>query len=87
MFKQVVLRFEERVSVDRLKDVVVNPEFSEKVIKKVGLLSRYIEAHLHSDVFVATKPTSDDLKREIDDFTALKNDLKEFEKRIFPAKK
>jgi energy-coupling factor transporter ATP-binding protein EcfA2 len=77
LFKAVVLRFEERVSVDRLGEVVVSPDFTEKVIEKVGLLGRYIEAHLHSDAYIEVKPTSDNLKREIDYFLALKKELKE----------
>lgn len=85
LFKAVVLRFEERVSVDRLEQVVVNPDFTEKVIAKIGLLGRYIEAHLHSDASMAVKPTSDDLKREIDAFLALKKELKEIREKIFEA--
>ena len=82
LFKEVVLRFEERVSVERLKEVVVLPDFTAKLITKVGTLSRYIEAHLHSDLYVATKPTSDELKREMEDFTALKKELSELRKSV-----
>lgn len=85
LFKAVVLRFEERVSVDRLGEVIVNPDYTEKVIAKVGLLGRYIEAHLHSDSFGAVKPTSDDLKNEIDAFLALKKELKEIREKVFEA--
>lgn len=83
LFKAVVLRFEERVSVDRLGEVIVSPDFTEKVIEKVGLLGRYIEAHLHSDVFGAVKPTSDNLKNEIDAFLTLKKELKEIREKAF----
>lgn len=82
LFKEVVLRFEERVSVERLKEVVVLPDFTSKLITKVGTLSRYIEAHLHSDLYVETKPTSDDLKREMEDFTAIKKELSELRKSV-----
>lgn len=85
LFKAVVLRFDERVSVDRLKEVVVLPEFTQKLIDKVGRLSRYIEAHLHSDTFVFTKPTSEDLRMEIDEFQKLKNELAEMRKTIIKA--
>jgi energy-coupling factor transporter ATP-binding protein EcfA2 len=80
LFQKVVLRFEERVSIERLKEVVIVPEFTNKIIEKVGLLSRYIEAHLHSDTFISTKPTSEDLKKEIDDFQKLKTELSEIRK-------
>lgn len=85
LFKAVVLRFDERVSVERLKEVVVLPEFTQKLIDKVGKLSRYIEAHLHSDTFVFTKPTSEDLKKEIDEFQNLKNELADMRKAILKA--
>lgn len=85
LFKQVVLRFDERVSVERLKEVVVLPEFTTKLITKVGTLSRYIEAHLHSDTFVATKPTSEDLKKEIEDFTTLQKELSELRKNVLKS--
>lgn len=82
LFKQVVLRFDERVSVERLREVVVLPTITERVIDKVGLLSRYIEAHLHSDSFVYTKPTTDDLKKEIAEFLSVKKELKEMRDKI-----
>lgn len=82
LFQKVVLRFEERVSIERLKDVVIVPEFTNKIIEKVGLLSRYIEAHLHSDTFISTKPTSEDLKKEIDDFQKLKSELNEIRRKV-----
>lgn len=73
----------QRVSVERLKDVVVLPQFTSKLIDKVGLLSRFIEAHLHSDTFGSPKPTSDDLKKEIDDFIILQKRIRSAEKRGF----
>jgi len=79
----VVLRFDERVGINRLVEVVVSLDFTEKVIAKVGLLGRYIEAHLHSDAFGAAKPISDDLKNEIDVFVALKKELKKIREKIF----
>ncbi|PTN04480.1 AAA domain-containing protein [Mangrovibacterium marinum] len=82
LFQAVVLRFDERVSVERLKDVVVLPDFTKKLIAKVGHLSRYIEAHLHSDTFVSNKPEPDDLKREMDEFNELKKELKELRNEI-----
>jgi hypothetical protein len=56
LFQAVVLRFDERISVERLKDVVVVPEFTNKLIEKVGQLSRYIDAHLHSDTYISCFP-------------------------------
>lgn len=85
LFQAVVLRFDERVSVERLKEVVVVPDFTKKLIDKVGQLSRYIEAHLHSDTFASNKPEPDDLKREIEEFSKLKNELKKLRNEIIKA--
>jgi len=80
LFAGVVLRFGERVSVDRLGKVAVDPAIRDEVIDKVGLLSRYIEGHLHSDQHLAQKPTPDVLQKEIDDFRAVKERHKAFKK-------
>ena len=85
LFKAVVLRFEERLSIGRLKDVYIEPEVRDEVIDKVGLLSRYIEGHLHSDAFVAHKPTTDMLQQEIDDYEALKKRHKAYVKACSEA--
>lgn len=85
LFQAVVLRFDERVSVERLEKVVVVPDFTKKLIAKVGQLSRYIEAHLHSDTFASNKPEPNDLKREIDEFSRLKNELKELRNAMIKA--
>ena len=80
LFAGVVLRFGERVSVDRLGKVVVDLTIRDEVIAKVGLLSLYIEGHLHSDQYLAQKPTPDVLQREIDDFRSIKERHKAFKK-------
>jgi ATPase subunit of ABC transporter with duplicated ATPase domains len=75
LFNEVVMRFDERISVGRLKDIVWDISIVKKVIDKYDLLSKYIEGHLHSDAFVATKPTCEMLVKEIDEFKALKKRL------------
>ena len=82
LFGNVVLRFGERVSIDRLKDVAIDLFIRDHVIHKVGLLSRYIGAHLHSDPFAAQKPTPETLYTEIQEFEALKKKHKEFLKSL-----
>lgn len=79
LFNKVVMRFDERISVGRLKDIVWDVSIVNEVSDKYEFLSRYIEGHLHSDAFVASKPTCEMLIKEIEDFKALKkrlNDLK-----------
>lgn len=80
LFGDVVRRFEERVSIERMKSVVIDPAIRDEVIEKVGMLSRYIQGHLHSDRFGAQKPTPDLLKRELESFEALRKRLKELKK-------
>ncbi len=85
LFNSVVKRFEERVSMERLREVVINDEIIQEVITKTGDVSRYIDAHLHSDGFAANKPTPKSLLDEIENFSRLVNkhkDLKKLSKSI-----
>lgn len=81
IFGRVVTRFEERVSVDRLKEVVADPEILSEVRQKYDLVSRYVTGHLHSDAFHAQPATSEKLKSEIDAFDALKIKIKGIRKQ------
>lgn len=81
LFGGVVNRFEERISFLRLEKVVWDRTIIREVIDRCGHLSRYIEAHLHSDTFVQ-KPSCSDLLKEIEDFQALKRRHKELVKAI-----
>lgn len=76
LFGDVVQRFNERISIERLKDVVIDDEIVNAVIEKTGFLSRYIEGHLHSDSFVFEKPTPELLLAEIDAFESIKRKQK-----------
>ncbi|MBK7316956.1 AAA family ATPase [Candidatus Villigracilis affinis] len=80
MFNEVVMRFSERISFGRLDGIVWDEEIAKAVIKKCETLSRFIEGHLHSDLFVATKPTPDTLLQEINDFNKLLDSLKALKK-------
>lgn len=81
LFGDVVRRFEERISIDRLKEAILDSDVVEAVIEKVGLLSRYIEGHSHSDAYLPVKPTVETLKAEIADFDGLKGKVKELKKK------
>ena len=72
LFNEVVKRFEERVSFDRLRDVILNQSIVEEVADKLGKLSRYIDAHLHSDNYAAERPTPATLLDEINAFETLR---------------
>jgi ABC-type lipoprotein export system ATPase subunit len=71
LFGEVLTRWEERISGDRLKNVYVDEGIRDEVIENTGRLSRYITAHSHSDVYVAQKPTCSMLEDEIKKFEDL----------------
>lgn len=81
LFSEVVMRFDERISFGRLKDIVWDRSIADEVIAKCELLSKYIEGHLHSDAMGAIKPTPDMLMDEIEAFEALKKRLKTLKKQ------
>lgn len=70
VFCGVVQRWDEQISIGVLKGVVVDPQISKEVIANIGRLSRFIEAHLHSDG--QEKPTVKTLVDEIELFEELK---------------
>lgn len=80
IFGSVVKRFEERVSIGRLKDVVADQEILTQVMQKYDVLSGFIGGHLASDEATARSLTPEMLKREIDDYEALRAKIKELRK-------
>lgn len=77
LFEGVVKRFDERISVGGLERVIISDEIVKQVVDKSGDLSRFIDAHLHSDTYAANKPTPKNLRDEIDAFTSLRKKLKD----------
>jgi len=73
LFSGVVLRFEERISGDRLKKIYIDDEIRDDVAESIGRISRYIGAHLHSDTHAAQKPTPQMLTDELNRFDELRN--------------
>ena len=74
LFNEVVLRFDERLSFGRLREIVWDPQIVEDLITGCERLSRYMEGHLHSDTF--ERPTVKLLDEEIAGFEALRKRLK-----------
>lgn len=68
----VVIRFNERISPGRLKEVIWDGDLFQQVIDKHESLSKYIEGHLHSDEYVSVKPTPERLIQEINEFGEIK---------------
>lgn len=85
IFKGVVQRWGERISIEgRLEQVVVDKAIVKRVIEKVGLLSRYIEGHLHTDD-QDLRPTVEKLNQEILDFEGLRTEQKNLVKQASAA--
>ncbi|HKS83575.1 MAG TPA: AAA family ATPase [Candidatus Acidoferrales bacterium] len=80
IFKDVVHRYDDRISFGQLADVRVDPALNQEIIENMGRLSRHIDAHLHSDKFGSTKPTPADLFKEIETFETIKRKQKELNK-------
>ena len=81
LFGEVVQRFNERISIGRLKDVVIDDEITRQVIEKTEFLSRYIEGHLHSDDYVFNKPTPELLLSEIKAYEDIKSRQRELKNK------
>lgn len=80
LFKGVVQRFEERVSVDSLKSVFFTIEIRDEILDSFYQCCRYMEGHSHSDKYAYKKPELENLNEEIQRFNAIKKkiaDLKE----------
>jgi len=80
LFNGVVKRFEERVSFERLREVSIDKAIIDQVVEKLSTLSRYIDAHLHSDLFSLEKPTPELLLQEITAFEELRRNNREGKK-------
>ncbi|WP_421920105.1 AAA family ATPase [Marinifilum sp.] len=84
LFSGVVQRFEERVSVDSLGDVVFDAEIKDKVLDSFYQCCRYMEGHSHSDKYAFKKPTVENLNKEIQRFNTINKEIKD--KRKEPKK-
>lgn len=80
LFNEVYTRFGERISPGRLIGVCLDEGIINQVVEKSGSLSKYIEAHLHSDEYADFKPTTDLLKKEIDEFDGMKGRMRAIKK-------
>jgi len=65
LFKDVVKRYDERVSVDSLKGVYFDDEVVRELLDSFGQCCRYMEGHTHSDKYAYIKPEPDNLHQEI----------------------
>jgi len=80
IFSEVVARFEERISFGRLKDVRIDSKLVDEIIRRMETLSKYIDAHLHSDAFGSAKPSPVTLLDEINAFESIRRAQKDLKK-------
>lgn len=79
IFEQVVMRFEERVSCGRLREIVWDDSVVDEVIEGYGRLSRVIEGHLPVGGSRAA-PTPSGLLKEIEHLDSLRDRLRKLKK-------
>ena len=75
LFKGVVQRFEERVSVDSLKTVFFSVEIRDELLDSFYQCCRYMEGHSHSDNYAYKKPSLENLIEEIERFNSIKKKI------------
>lgn len=79
LFGGVVQRFQERISVLILPQLVWNDQIVQEIANSYERLSRYIVGHLHSNS-LAQPLTPDMLMAEIDKFDALRRTIRDLKK-------
>jgi energy-coupling factor transporter ATP-binding protein EcfA2 len=77
LFKNVVQRFNERVSIDSLSSVYFDQSIVDEIMDSFARCCRYMEGHTHSDKYGYRKPELKDIKEEIDRFDAIKKKIKD----------
>jgi len=81
LFKNVVQRFNERVSVDSLKDVCFIDELVTELLDNFGQCCRYMEGHTHSDKYAYQKPTVENLNAEINRYDGIRTKIRKSKKK------
>lgn len=80
LFKNVVQRFNERVSVDSLSSVYFDTELIEELQNSFGQCCRYMEGHTHSDKYAYKKPEPINLNEEIQRYETLRTKIRKTKK-------
>lgn len=80
LFKNVVQRFNERVSIDSLNSVYFDSDLIEELQDSFGECCRYMEGHTHSDKYAYKKPEPINLNEEIQRFEAIRTKIRKYKK-------
>lgn len=81
LFKNVVQRYNERVSVDALASVYFDELLINELLDSFAQCCRYMEGHTHSDKYAYKKPEPADLNQEILRYEAIRSKIRKFKKQ------
>ncbi|NKI27417.1 hypothetical protein HCG49_12675 [Arenibacter sp. 6A1] len=76
LFKNVVQRYNERVSVDSLSSVYFDEELINELLESFAQCCRYMEGHTHSDKYAYLKPEPQNLNEEIQRYETIRSKIK-----------
>ncbi|WP_395048004.1 AAA family ATPase [Flavobacterium sp.] len=80
LFKNVVQRYNERVSVDALSSVYFDEELVNELLDSFSQCCRYMEGHTHSDKYAYKKPEPINLNEEIQRYEATRTKIRKTKK-------
>jgi ABC-type transport system involved in cytochrome c biogenesis ATPase subunit len=80
LFKNVVQRFNERVSIDSLRSVYFDENLINELLDSFAQCCRYMEGHSHSDKYGYKKPEPTNLKEEINRYNNIRTKIRKYKK-------
>lgn len=80
LFKDVVQRYNERVSMEALKDVYFDEALINELQDSFAQCCRYMEGHTHSDKYAYKKPEPINLNEEIQRYEGIRTKIKKTKK-------
>ncbi|WP_016989405.1 AAA family ATPase [Flavobacterium sp. ACAM 123] len=80
LFKNVVQRYNERVSVDSLSSVYFDEELVNELLDSFAQCCRYMEGHTHSDKYAYIKPEPKNLNEEIQRYETTRTKIRRTKK-------
>ncbi|MDD2357352.1 MAG: AAA family ATPase [Thiovulaceae bacterium] len=80
LFKNVVQRYNERVSVDSLSSVYFDETLINDLLDSFAQCCRYMEGHTHSDKYAYKKPEPSNLNEEIQRYEAIRSKIRKSKK-------
>lgn len=76
LFKNVVQRYNERVSIDSLSSVYFDKEIVDELLDSFSQCCRYMEGHTHSDKYAYIKPEPVNLNEEIQRYETIRTKIR-----------